>query len=128
MNPISLAVGIVNLGYEQVTAPKQSIQLKAFTHITTGVYGARLMYKFFLSEKPSPAGLYVSPIAAYIGAEGDGYFRVGGLIGYQAVFSNDKFSVEGAIGPAVSPGSESGVLPIFSLNMGIRIGGGHRSK
>ena len=128
VNPISLAVGIVNLGYEQVTTPKQSVQLKAYSHFSTGLYGGRLMYKFFLSNKPSPAGLYVAPIAAYVGSEGDGIFRVGGLIGYQAIFSNDKLSFEGAIGPAVVPDSETGVLPIFSLNLGIRIGGGHRSK
>jgi len=129
VNPVSLAVGIINVGYEQVTTPKQSMQVKAYSHISSGVYGGRLMYKFFLSNKPSPAGLYVAPIAAYIGSEGEGIFRFGGLIGYQAIFSNDRLSFEGGIGPAVvagagSVGSETGILPIFVLNLGIRIGKG----
>jgi len=103
VNPLSLAVGILNVGYEQVTAPKQSMQLKVYSHYSGGLYGGRLMYKFFLTEKESPEGLYVAPIAAFIGAEGGGAFRLGGLIGYQVTFSNDKLSFEGAVGPALSP-------------------------
>ncbi len=123
LNPVSLAFGIMNLGYEQTLGEHQSLQVKLYGHTSGELYGARLIYKFFVSNKPAPEGLYLAPIVGYVGSEGDGVARVGGLIGYQTVFSNDKISFEGGIGPAYTVGIPT-VLPIAALNIGIRIGGG----
>ncbi len=151
INPITLAFGRMGIQYEGVINEKSSYQVGAFFvsrsstllgYKKTG-FGANLQYRFYLSSDDAPRGLFVAPAvgASFMNYSYDddlladygfkyNVISVGGLIGYQWLFSDDRFSFELGIGPAyyiytgdIREGAEVGgsVLPIASLSLGYRL-------
>lgn len=112
VNPIGLAFGSLNGGYETFLTDKTSLYLKA-NFYSRGLVGIRYTgfgvggeYRFYLDSNDRPKGLYAGPIASvgFIGSNSDiinnyTLITIGGVIGYQWVFS-EKFTVEVNIGPA----------------------------
>lgn len=112
VNPIGLAFGSLNGGYETFLSDNTSLYLKAnfYSRSLVGTrytgFGVGGEYRFYLSDNDRPKGLYAGPIAnvGFIGTNSDfidnyTLITVGGIIGYQWVFS-EKFTVEVNIGPA----------------------------
>lgn len=141
LNPIGLAFGSLNAGYEQFVSDNSSFYVGA-SFYTRGILGIRYsglgldgQYRFYLSDNERPRGLYAAPAASvgFIGFKdsGDNYnytlIRLGGLIGYQWQFGGN-FTVELGIGPSygIIAGSGldeydtfgDGVLPIGILSLG----------
>ena len=151
VNPFTLAFGQLGAQYEGVINEKSSFQVGAFFvsrsstllgYKKTG-FGANIQYRFYLSSDDAPRGLFVAPA---VGARFMSYnytsdllkdagfkynvITLGGLIGYQWLFSDDKFSFELGVGPAyylytgdITDGVDLGgsVLPIGSLSLGYRL-------
>lgn len=112
VNPIGLAFGSLNGGYETFLTDKTSLYLKGnfYSRGLIGIrytgFGVGAEYRFYLSDNDRPKGLYAGPIAniGFIGTNSDlidnyTLITIGGVIGYQWVFS-EKFTVEVNIGPA----------------------------
>lgn len=112
VNPIGLAFGSLNGGYETFLSENTSLYLKAnfYSRSLVGTrytgFGVGGEYRFYLSDNDRPKGLYAGPIAniGFIGTNTDiidnyTLITIGGIIGYQWVFS-EKFTVEVNIGPA----------------------------
>jgi len=151
INPFTIAFGQLGAQYEGVINEKSSYQVGAFFvsrsstllgYKKTG-FGANLQYRFYLSSDDAPRGLFVAPaVGARFMSYGytddllkDNGFKynvitVGALIGYQWLFSDDKFSFELGVGPAyyiytgdITDGVDLGgnILPIGSLSLGYRL-------
>ncbi len=111
VNPISLAFGSLNASYEQVLSEKKSFEVGANILLGSGYsgFGASGQYRFYLTNSGAPKGLFVAPEVgitfgkySYFGSSSDSFtvFEIGGLIGYQWLFSKDKFSFQLGISPA----------------------------
>jgi hypothetical protein len=139
VNPIALAWGSLNASYEKVLSDKNSYELGAnllFGSGYTGV-GASAQYRFYISDSDAPKGLFIAPeVGATFGkytvlGTGTSFtaFELGGLIGYQWLFSNEKFSFQIGVGPAYYTGSSSsgsdfrysGILPTGTLSLGYKL-------
>ena len=136
VNPIGLAFGSLNGGYETFLSDNTSLYLKAnfYSRSLVGTrytgFGVGGEYRFYLSDNDRPKGLYAGPIAniGFIGTNSDfidnyTLITIGGIIGYQWVFSED-FTVEVNIGPAYGIVSGDfgdtdifgdGIFPVISL-------------
>jgi hypothetical protein len=155
INPVSLAFGFIGVDYESVVSDKNSFQVGAgfisrgigfFNYTGFSVSGS---YRFFISKDDAPKGLFVSPTigASFVSIKDNGLLggtgttitgssytalSIGGLVGYQWLFSDDQFSFELGVGPQYGiglggGGTDSfgiGVLPQLSLSVGYRLSGG----
>ncbi len=153
INPLGLAFGQLGASYESVLSEKSSFQIganfynRSFVGVKTTGLGASLQYRFYLSNDDAPKGLFVAPLVganflkygytdvlgAGVGGEDFNYtlITIGAMIGYQWLFSDDKFSFELGIGPAyrIATGNfgdgisnlGNGVWPTASLSLGYRL-------
>jgi hypothetical protein len=151
LNPITLAFGYIGLDYESVVSDKNSFTVGAGFYTSgndlTGRYtgfGVNGGYRFYLSKDDAPKGLFVSPVVgvSFISYKYPGLFdfsytnlNIGGLVGYQWLFSDDQFSFELGIGPSygIRLGGQdisgttllgNGIGPTAVLSVGYRISGG----
>ena len=153
INPITLAIGYIGVDYEKVVSDKNSFSLGVgfFTSGSdfgryTGV-GVNGGYRFYLTKDDAPKGLFAGPIAGFSflsykygtvfgGTTADNFsysvLNIGGIIGYQWLFSDDKFSFELGVGPSfgIAIGKNesftgslfgSGVSPAVVLSLGYRL-------
>jgi hypothetical protein len=150
VNPVSLAFGVIGVDYEKVVSDKNSIQVGAY-FISRGIggigytgFGVNGSYRFYISKEDAPKGLFASPTVGlsfvsfkdnlFATGTSSSYsaLSIGGLIGYQWLFSDDQFSFELGVGPqyGISLGTSGadafgiGVLPQVSLSLGYRLSGG----
>jgi hypothetical protein len=157
LNPITLAFGYIGLDYESVVSDKNSFTVGAGFYTSgsdlTGRYtgfGVNGGYRFYITKDDAPKGLFVSPIVGVsflsykyptaFGGSGLSNFSytnlsIGGLVGYQWLFSDDQFSFELGIGPSygIRLGGQdvlgvdllgNGIGPAAVLSVGYRISGG----
>jgi Protein of unknown function (DUF3575) len=154
INPVSLAFGYIGVDYEKVVSDKNSFQVGA-GFISRGIlgtsytgFGVNGSYRFYISKDDAPKGLFVSPTvgANFVSFKYDGgligvpsttsssytTIGIGGLVGYQWLFSDDQFSFELGVGPqygivigtASSDAFGTGIGPQVSLSVGYRLSGG----
>jgi hypothetical protein len=111
VNPIGLAFGSLNAGYEHFVSEKASWTARA-NFYSRGILGIRYTgfgvgagYRFYLSEGERPKGLYAGPIAnvAFIGANDDvignyTLITLGAVIGYQVRLA-DRWFLDFNVGP-----------------------------
>jgi hypothetical protein len=135
LNPVALAFGSINASYEQVLKAKNSFEVGTSIFIASGYtgLGAHGQYRFYLGNDDAPKGLFVAPeVGVSFGKFSNSNFtafNAGGLVGYQWLFSQDKFSFQIGIGPAYYFGASSlgsdfrynGVLPTGTLSLGYKI-------
>jgi Protein of unknown function (DUF3575) len=158
INPLTLAFGYIGLDYEQVVSDKNSFTAGAGFYTSgselTGRYtgfGLNAGYRFYISKEDAPKGLFVSPIAGVSffsykypssliggGFTGTNFsyttLNIGGIVGYQWLFSDDQFSFELGVGPSfgIRLGGEdtglsllgNGFTPAAVLSIGYRLSGG----
>ncbi len=145
LNPLNWAIGQFGLAYEGILNEKSSFQVGAnffnYRVFDLSGFGGSLQYRFYLTSDDAPKGLFVAP---HVGInittwkddsgvlENESFTRLklGAMIGYQWLFSDDKFTFELGIGPAyklnigdvgeqVDLGGNIG--PIASLSLGYRL-------
>ena len=152
INPITLAIGYIGVDYEKVVSDKNSFSIGAafFTYGGDGAratgFGVNGGYRFYLTKDDAPKGLFAGPIAGFsflsykygaaFGSSADNFsysvLNIGGIIGYQWLFSDDKFSFEIGVGPSIGiaigknenfVGSlyGSGVTPAVVFSVGYRL-------
>lgn len=134
--------------YERAINEDVSLQLGFFysgatiSQTTFRGFGITPEARYYLSEKPAPAGVFVAPYLRYqsfslTGEESSNeatYSSFGGglLIGTQAIFK-DRISLEAFIGPSYSSGSlkvtsgdaddfNTGVFDGFGVRFGVTVG------
>ena len=145
INPAAWAVGQFGVAYEGVVNEKSSFQIGAnffnYRIFDLSGFGGSVQYRFYLSSDDAPRGLFVAPHVGVnittwkdeLGIYDNESFtrlKLGAMIGYQWLFSDDRFSFELGIGPAyklnIGDVSERVTLggnigPIASLSLGYRL-------
>lgn len=137
VNPIGLAFGNINLGYQRALAPAHAFQISAnywykIFGTTVSGFGMRGGYQFFLTSrtKEAPEGFYIGPQISFNSlkeTETDvsvTAFGIGALLGYQWVW-NSGLCLDLGIGPVYQFASESetttsyqGFLPNVTIALG----------
>ena len=120
VNPIGLAFGNINLGYQRALGTAHAVQISAnywYKIFGTDVsgFGIRGGYQFFLTSrtKSAPEGFYIGPQISFNSLKETNTdvsvtaFGIGALIGYQWVW-NSGLCLDLGIGPVYQFASESG--------------------
>jgi hypothetical protein len=102
LNLFSPLIEAFGIGYEVSTSPSSSIQVN-------GLFGNRGFlitpeYRYYLSETPTPKGVFVAPFVNYGNADGDDIFGGGLVIGYQNFFKK-KITIDVFFGPSYQMGT-----------------------
>ncbi len=128
-NPIGLAFGVANAGYEFTVKDAQTLTVSGLYYNVSDIsgFGIGAEYRFYFSSKEALRGWHAGPAAGYFSLSDDfdnsaGFFNIGGEIGHQWILkehflidtfasvaflagSSDSFSVSSAaIGIGVSLG------------------------
>lgn len=119
LNLPSLGYGVVGLTYEKALGDKTSVELGIQVgaisasvdaeSVSLSAIGGMVMYKFYLSQKESPRGVYVGPKVNYLSVSGKNtadekgtanVFTAGVLFGSQWIFgkSDSGFVLDVGIG------------------------------
>jgi hypothetical protein len=110
IDPVLIGFGIFGGNIERVVSPKSSIQIQGY-YVTPSKqsnnikgFGFSIVARFYFGSKfEGPRGVYFSPIIRSVPAEyNSSAFNGGLLIGYQHLFSDNRFSVEIGLGPSFS--------------------------
>ena len=102
---------LLNIGYERVLTPKQSVYVGAslfpIAQADITAFGIKGEYRFYTSQnKPAPNGFWVAPTALlwfvrfndFLGeSSGVGVVMLGGMTGYQFIIRN-RVSIEPCLG------------------------------
>lgn len=138
VNPLGLAFGAAELGYERVLNENSSVELalaysssdatfsSGEVEKATG-FGVEGKYKFyFSSSKGAPRGWYAAPVATYASASakssGDSgkvsIFAVGAVAGHQWIFGgrNSGFALDLNLGVQYISASTSGSISGVSID------------
>lgn len=127
-NPLGLAFGIANLGYEFSTTESQSMTVSGlfFSVLDVEGYGAGLEYRFYF-DKEAITGWHAGPSVGYFKLEdifdvSASVFSVGAEIGYQWVFGEHfALDVFGGYGANIGGDDLSGLnagAPTVGLSLG----------
>jgi hypothetical protein len=147
---LGLVFGQYSVAYENAISENKSWEIVA-SYVKIGSqnlyitgFGGSLQYRFFLSSSDAPKGLFVAPVVGarfleYKDSAADATLvsfkfttlTVGAIIGYQWLFSDDRFSLELSAGPGyvhyfaptVAKNTNIGgsILPIGSISLGYRL-------
>ncbi|NJB70475.1 hypothetical protein GGR42_000937 [Saonia flava] len=136
INPLGLALGSAELGYERALNEKSALEVSlayfssdatfnSGEEVKANGFGAEGKYKlYFSSTNNAPRGWYAAPVATYASASADSssgedgkfsYFGAGAVAGYQWIFGggNSGFALDLNLGfqyiSASTQGSISGV-------------------
>jgi hypothetical protein len=147
VNPLALAFGSFEVGYERVVSESSSIELAvAYSSLKVSTstqvdakaegFGVEGKYKFYFGEE-TPRGWYAAPVVSYsstsldsAGEKGDfSFFGAGAVAGYQWVFGggDSGFALDLNLGAQYASVSTSGsisstgiegFLPKLGLSLG----------
>jgi hypothetical protein len=110
IDPVLIGFGIFGGNLERVVSPKASIQFQGY-YVTPSQqfrnvkgFGFSLAARFYFGSKYEGCrGVYFSPIIRSVPADyNSSAFGGGLLVGYQHLFSDNKFSFEVGLGPLFS--------------------------
>ncbi len=92
-NPIGLAFGVANAGYEFSVNDAQTVTISALYYNISDVsgFGAGGSYRFYFSSDEALRGWHAGPSVGYFGLSDDfdnsaGFFSIGGDVGHQWIF------------------------------------------
>jgi hypothetical protein len=108
IDPVLIGFGIFGCKIERQVSPKASVQVQGYyvtpSQISKNIkgFGYSVAARFYFGSKfEGPRGVYFSPIIRIVPTEyNSSAFNMGLLIGYQHLFSDNKFSVEIGLGPS----------------------------
>nr|WP_299383586.1 DUF3575 domain-containing protein [Allomuricauda sp.] len=131
-NPLSLMIGVAELGYERVLDQNNSIQVDVgYTSFSSGGssysgFGVGGQYRFYVQEsKNAPVGWFLAPVAHYYNASSNDFktsiISVGGVGGYQWNWNPITLDIYG--GPAYySVNSDQDNFGFGFEGLGLRLG------
>lgn len=138
VNPLGLAFGAAELGYERVLNESSSIELSLAYSSSDATFssgevekatgfGAEVKYKlYFSSANDAPKGWYAAPVATYASASANSFdesgkvsiFAVGAVAGHQWIFGgrNSGFALDLNLGFQYISASTSGSISGVSID------------
>ena len=130
-NPIGLAFGIANVGYEFSTNDNQTLTIAGLYYNISDVsgLGAGLEYRFYFASDEALRGWHAGPSVGYFSLEDDfnnsaGFFSLGGEIGHQWIFG-EHFALDVFAGLGYVAGSSDDLAVTInsaSVSLGVALG------
>jgi len=130
-NPIGLAFGIANAGYEFTVNAPQTLTVSGIYYNISSLsgFGLGAEYRFYFSSKEALRGWHAGPTAGYISLSDDfdnsaGFFTIGGEIGHQWIL-NEHFLIDTFAGVGFVSGSSNGLTSSVSstaISLGVSLG------
>jgi hypothetical protein len=131
IDPVLIGFGIFGGNIERQFSPKGSLQFQGY-YVTPSQqfrnvkgFGYSFAIRLYFGSKfEGPRGVYFSPIIRSVPAEyNSSAFSFGFLIGYQHLFSENRFSVEVGAGPQINLAGVNGVraAPQGVITVGYRL-------
>jgi hypothetical protein len=129
IDPILIGFGIFGGNIERVVSPKAAIQFQGY-YVTPSQqfrnvkgFGFSIAARFYFGSKyEGPRGVYFSPTLRSVPAEyNSSALSFGFLIGYQHLFSENKFSFEVGAGPQIALGYGARAAPQGVITVGYRL-------
>ncbi len=131
-NPIGLAFGVANAGYEFTTKDAQTLTISGLYYNISDVsgFGAGAEYRFYFSSNQALRGWHAGPSIGYFGLSDDfdnsaGFLSIGGEVGHQWIFG-EHFLVDVFAGLSfVSGSSDDFAVTVNSTAVGIGVSLGY---
>ena len=128
-NPLGLAFGIANAGYEFTTKDNQTATISGIYYGVSGIkgFGAGAEYRFYFSTGEALKGWHAGPSLGYLSLEDDfnnsaSVFTLGGEAGHQWVFdSGFLIDVFAGVG-YVTGGDDLSGLNSTAIGLGFSLG------
>jgi hypothetical protein len=128
-NPLGLAFGVANAGYEFTTKDAQTATVSGIYYDVSGIsgFGLGAEYRFYFSSGEALKGWHAGPSLGYLSLEDNfdttaSAFTIGGEAGHQWVFDNgfliDVFAGVGY----VSGGDDLAGLDSAAIGLGFSLG------
>ncbi|WP_296637633.1 DUF3575 domain-containing protein [Polaribacter sp.] len=129
VNPLGLAFGVANAGYEFTTSDSQTATISGIYYGVPGIkgFGVGAEYRFYFSTKEALKGWHAGPSVGYFSLEDDfntsaSVFSIGGEAGHQWVWDSG-FLVDVFAGLGfVTGGDTLSGLNTTSAAIGVSIG------
>ncbi len=131
-NPIGLAFGVANVGYEFATNDAQTLTISGLYYNVSDISGFGIggEYRFYFSSDQALRGWHAGPTAGYFGLSDDfdnssGFFSIGGEAGHQWIFG-EHFLVDVFAGLSfVSGSSDNFEVSVNSVTVGLGVSLGY---
>lgn len=130
-NPLGLAFGIANAGYEFSTNENQTFTVSGLYYNISDVsgFGAGVEYRWYFSSGEALRGWHAGPSAGYFSLSDDfdnsaGFFSVGGEAGHQWIFG-EHFALDVFAGLGFVTGSSDDLdvtVSSTAVSLGFSIG------
>ncbi|WJJ95817.1 DUF3575 domain-containing protein [Algibacter luteus] len=130
-NPIGLAFGVANAGYEFSTNDNQTLTIAGLYYNISDVsgFGAGLEYRFYFSSDEALRGWHAGPSVGYFSLEDDfnnsaGFFSIGGEVGHQWIFG-EHFALDVFAGLGYVAGSSDDLAVTINsaaVSLGVALG------
>lgn len=129
VNPLGLAFGVANAGYEFSTSENQTATISGLYYNVSDIsgFGVGAEYRFYFSSKEAFKGWHAGPSIGYLSLEDDSntsasVFSLGGEIGHQWVFgSGFLIDVFAGVG-YVTGGDDLSGLNSTAIGLGFSLG------
>ena len=130
-NPIGLAFGVANAGYEFAVNDTQTLTISGLYYNISDVsgFGAGAEYRFYFSSDEALRGWHAGPSAGYFSLSDDydnsaGFFSIGGEAGHQWIFG-EHFVLDVFAGLGFVTGSSDDLavsVNSTAVSLGVAIG------
>jgi len=128
-NPIGLAFGIANAGYEFSIKETQTLTVSGLYYNVSSIsgFGAGAEYRFYFSSDEALRGWHAGPSVSYFSLSDDfsnsaGFFTIGGEAGHQWIFG-EHFLVDTFVSLGfVSGSSDSFTVNSTAVGLGVSLG------
>ncbi|MGC1206301.1 MAG: DUF3575 domain-containing protein [Flavobacteriaceae bacterium] len=131
LNPVGLAFGVANAGYEFSTSDKQTLTIAGLYYNISDVsgFGAGAEYRFYFSSGEALRGWHAGPSVGYFALEDDfnnsaGFFTIGGEIGHQWILG-EHFVIDTFAGLGYIAGNSDDLavsLSSAAISLGVSLG------
>ncbi len=129
VNPIGIAFGVANAGYEFSVNDSQSLTVSGLYYNISDIsgFGLGADYRFYFSSKEALRGWHAGPTAGYFSLSDDfdnsaGFFNIGGAVGHQWIlkehFVIDTFASVGFL----TGSSDSFTVSSTAIGIGVSLG------
>lgn len=130
-NPIGLAFGVANAGYEFSTNETQTLTISGLYYNISDVsgFGAGAEYRFYFSSDEALRGWHAGPSVGYFSLQDDfdnsaGFLSLGGEVGHQWIFG-EHFVLDVFAGLGYVTGSSDDLAVSISstaVSLGVALG------
>ncbi len=130
-NPIGIAFGVANAGYEFSIKDSQTLTLSALYYNISDIsgFGVGAEYRFYFSSNEALRGWHAGPSVGYFSLSDDfdnsaGFFSIAGEVGHQWILK-EHFLIDTFAGIGLITGSSDGLttsVSSTSISIGVSLG------